>query len=183
MLTEEKILEAASLTKSMRLDESMYCFSEKKKYDVFVSHSFKDKNYVAGLYKLFKDAGYEAYVDWIDDSQLDRTRVNESIANHIRNVMNSCSSLVFVSTQNTPTSQWCPWELGFGDGKFGKVCILPVMKSSFKGQEYLELYPYLDYLETKSGKMNFFVYDQNDRTKYIWLKGWLNGENPTDQHN
>lgn len=183
ILTEDRLREAAKLYKGMRLDESAYQFSEQTQYDLFISHSFKDKELVKGLYSLFEEAGYKVYVDWIEDPNLDRNSVNEKTAKIIKNRMMSCKALAYVSTVNTPSSKWCPWELGFGDGKLGKVCVLPVMKGTYKGQEYLGLYPYLEYSKTTSGKMGFFLYDQNDKKKYIWLKGWLNGEQPTDNHN
>ena len=86
----------------------------------------------------------------------------------------SCKALAYVSTVNTPSSKWCPWELGFGDGKLGKVCVLPVMKGSYKGQEYLSLYPYLDYLRyANKDVMDFWLYDQNDKQKYVLLKTWI----------
>ena len=61
----------------------------------------------------------------------------------------------------------------------GKVCILPIVESSystFKGQEYLGLYPYLDYDSAQgSSKMDFWVNDQNDNDRYTRLRLWLNG--------
>lgn len=59
----------------------------------------------------------------------------------------------------------------------GRACILPVMVSEFKGQEYLNLYPYLEYGK-KDGyyRNDFIVIDQNDKSKYVELRKWLNGE-------
>lgn len=174
ILTEHKIREAAKLAKSMKVYES---FSEQIKYDLFISHSFKDKQLIEGLYQLFDEAGYRVYVDWIDDSNLDRTNVNEKTAALLKKRMNFCKALAYISTENTPSSKWCPWELGFGDGKLGLVCILPVMQGSYIGQEYLGLYPYLDY-ETPEGetKKDFWVNDPRVPDKYIRLKCWLGGE-------
>ena len=68
------------------------------------------------------------------------------------------------------------------DGKNGRCCILPVLDynaTAFKGVEYLGLYPYIEYdTQQGTGKFDFWVYDQNDNTKYIRLDFWLNGKNP-----
>ena len=42
-------------------------FDAAQNYDLFISHSFKDKDLVTGLYHLFTQAGYKVYIDWIDE--------------------------------------------------------------------------------------------------------------------
>ena len=181
ILTEKKIRESAKIAKSMRLDESMLMFSEKNTYDLFISHSFKDKDLITGIYKIFDEAGYSVYVDWIDDSNLDRNNVNEKTALLIKERLKSCKALAYAATVNTPSSKWCPWELGLGDGMLGKVCILPIMESGYKGQEYLKMYPYLDYAtEQKTEKNEFWINDPNEKEKYISLNRWLKGEKLTN---
>lgn len=69
--------------------------------------------------------------------------------------------------------------MGLADGMLnGKSCILPVMEepSTFKGLEYLGLYPYIEY-EKISGKSTceFWVIDQDYSSRYASLKRWLNG--------
>lgn len=80
ILTKERIREAARLSKSIRLDEAVFKFSEKKGYDLFISHSFEDKELIRGLYSLFQMAGYNVYIDWIDDPNLNRAIVDENTA-------------------------------------------------------------------------------------------------------
>ena len=96
ILTEERIREAARLSKSIRLDESVYEFSEKTGYDLFISHSFKDKELIRGLYSLFQTAGYNVYIDWIDDPNLNRTNVDENTAANIQATMNERNDLFLV---------------------------------------------------------------------------------------
>lgn len=109
-----------------------------KKYDIFLSHSSLDKKLVLTLVNLFNEAGYSVYVDWIEDTQLDRSNVNKSTAEVLQNRMSSSSGLSYVTTSNSTNSKWCPWELGYFDGKKnGRCSILPIMDSSvFHGQEY-----------------------------------------------
>jgi hypothetical protein len=59
--------------------------------------------------------------------------------------MNHCRFLLFATTKASSSSKWMPWELGYFDGlRRDRVGIIPVVRSvgdTFKGQEYLGLYP------------------------------------------
>jgi len=153
-------------------------FDASERYDLFISHSFKDRDLVNGLYYLFQRAGYKVYVDWIDDSNLDRMSVTPETAAIIRKRISSSKGLAYIATGNTTTSKWCPWELGVSDGMYGKACILPVMRGAFKGQEYLGLYPYLRYhapIVSGAIKSDFFVWNQSN-TAHVVLSDWLAGK-------
>ena len=116
-------------------------------YDVFLSHSFKDYELILGLAELLKGQSYSVYVDWLEDPTLDRNSVTSETAAKLRTRMKSCKSLIFATSDNSSTSKWMPWELGFFDGsKPDKISILPISQSTtniFSGQEYLGLYPYI----------------------------------------
>lgn len=163
-------------------DENAQIFSEKKSYDLFLSHSYLDKSLVLTIVNLFNDAGYSVYVDWLVDFQLNRNEVTPETAKTLRERMNKCSGLAYISTTNITHSKWCPWELGYMDGnKNGRCAILPVLDRSaneFSGQEYLGIYPYIDYEKTNSEKYEFWVNDPVDRGKYVSLKQWLAGKEP-----
>lgn len=181
ILDRATILAAASEAKSQytyRVD-NLLRFDSTETYDLFISHSFKDKDLVIGLVQVFKIAGYKVYVDWIEDRELDRENVNEKTAKLIRERIKRSRGLAYISTSNIASSRWCPWELGVSDGMHGKACILPVMMSEFKGQEYLGLYPYLEYgKRDRYYRNDFIVIDQNDRSKYVMLQKWLEGDVP-----
>ncbi|MCM1539980.1 MAG: toll/interleukin-1 receptor domain-containing protein [Blautia sp.] len=152
--------------------------SEANKYDVFLSHSSLDKTLILSLVDLFVDAGYAVYVDWIEDTELDRSHVTQQTAETLKKRMNASQGLAYVSTVNISSSKWCPWELGYFDGKkSNRCCILPIMEAGeFKGQEYLGLYPYLRYdQEGDSPDKEFLVYDQKSN-RHITLRDWLNGK-------
>lgn len=164
-------------------NENKQLYYNKSKYDLFISHSYLDKNLVYSLVELFNVAGYSVYVDWMIDTQLDRSKVNANTADLLRTRMQDCQGLAYVSTANVAQSKWCPWELGYVDGKRnGRCAILPVVKTSsehFNGQEYLGLYPYIDFetgRETK--KYEFWVNDPGDNQKYVTLRAWLEGADP-----
>ena len=163
------------------LNENASIFNKNKKYDVFLSHSYLDKDLILSLVELFNKADYSVYVDWKEDPELDRTHVTVETAAKLRKRMQSCKCLAYVSTSNISSSKWCPWELGYVDGeKNGRCAILPIVKTkkdTFKGQEYLGLYPYIDY-ETIKGKdvYDFWVNDPNDQDRYVRLRYWLEGK-------
>lgn len=182
ILTESDLRTAAGEarkhpTEFALLEEKM--FDEAESYDLFISHSFKDKDLVIGLRYKFQQCGYSVYIDWIDDQNLDRGTVTPKTAEIIRNRLDHCNGLAYVATTNSTNSKWCPWELGLADGKIGRACILPIMSGRFNGNEYLGLYPYLEFAKTaKENRDEFWVYDQADRNRYIVLSSWLNGSNP-----
>lgn len=128
--------------------ESMEAYASWRHYDVFLSHSTKDAEIVLGVKVILEDLGKSVYVDWIEDAELDRKNVTPETAEVLRNRMRSCSSLIFIATENSSASKWTPWELGYFDGfKEGGVAIFPVLedwRSSFEGQEYLGLYPLVE---------------------------------------
>jgi hypothetical protein len=65
------------LRKSL-LVESSESFSAGKIYDVFLSHSFSDKDLVLGLKTELENFGYSVYVDWIEDYGLNRCNVTQN---------------------------------------------------------------------------------------------------------
>ena len=166
------------------LNENVQRFRKDSKdtYDIFLSHSYLDKTLVYTVVDLFNQAGYSVYVDWIEDQQLDRSKVNAATANTLRERMELSKSLAYVATSNSSNSKWCPWELGYVDAlKNGRCAILPIMKddsSTFKGQEYLGLYPFIDYALNKNTHTYEFWVNDPQSGNYISLGEWLSGANP-----
>ena len=133
---------------SSKLESIVESQNNQRQFDVFLSHSIRDEELVLGIVEFLKQMGKEVYVDWIEDQQLSRSSVAPETAETLRQRMNQSSRLLYLATDNASSSKWMPWELGYFDGlKSGKVAILPLVDysfSSFKGQEYLGLYPALD---------------------------------------
>jgi len=123
-------------------------------YDIFLSHAYEDAEVIAGAKILIENEGLSVYVDWIEDPQADRSRVTPSTASMLRQRMNHCWFLVFVTSKASPDSKWMPWELGYFDGRRpDRVGILPIVQSagsSFKGQEYIGLYPNWELINFKN---------------------------------
>lgn len=150
-----------------------------KNYDIFLSHSYLDADYIYMIKNEIEEMGFSVYVDWIEDSDLNREKVNKETALLLKKRMKSCKSLFYVTTENYQSSKWMPWELGYFDGIKNKVAILPVLDntSSFKGTEYLELYPYVDKAPMKNQIENTLWINENTN-KYVRLEEWLDGKLP-----
>lgn len=151
------------------------------KFDIFLSHSYLDREEVYGLYRELTEMGYKVYVDWVVDSHLDRKNVTKETAELIRERMKSSSTLLLAISTNAEMSKWMPWELGFVDGNTGRCAIVAVSKdnltlNTFNRVEYLKLYPYIDRVTDTSGKMKLWVNDERDT--YIDFDLWITGENP-----
>lgn len=157
------------------LNESVSSFNKFKTYDIFLSHSSKDSELILGVKVTLEDMGYSVYVDWVDDPQLNRTNVNESTADLLRERMDASKSLFYVTTENTDSSKWMPWECGYFDGIKEKVTILPIKKYSYdneyKGQEYLGLYPYCLKQNNTLGQSKLWVY--KNKEYYLVYEDWL----------
>ncbi|WP_421937369.1 TIR domain-containing protein [Phenylobacterium sp.] len=121
----------------------------REQFDLFLSHSSRDKTLVLGAKALLERRGLSVYIDWIDDGDLDRAVVDRARAELLRRRMGQCDWLFYAHTPNAALSRWCPWELGYFDGLHRperRVLVLPILEAgqSYKGQEYLALYDTVD---------------------------------------
>lgn len=159
--------------------ESSATYTPSKTYDIFLSHSVRDADLILGMKGIFEDLGYSVYVDWIEDPQLDRTKVTSATAEKLRQRMNSSKSLFFVTTSNADSSRWMPWECGFFDGKKEKVAIVPIQatstNNSYSGQEYLGLYPYV--VQQQSNTQKEMLWIRKSNTTYVAYDTWVSRPN------
>lgn len=145
-------------------------------FDIFLSHSFLDKSEVQGLYQELTDFGYKVYVDWIVDPHLDRANVTKETATLIQRRLKASKSLLLAISTNAAMSKWMPWELGYVDGQTNKCAIIPVSKDrippkSFKGTEYLLLYPFIKKLPQRDGENKLWVIESE--FKYSIFENWF----------
>ena len=145
-------------------------------FDIFLSHSFLDKTDVQGLYQELTDFGFTVYVDWIVDPHLDRTNVTKASANLIQGRLKSSKTLLLAISTNAAMSKWMPWELVYVDVHTNKCAIIPVSKEgtppkSFKGTEYLLLYPFIKKVPTDTNVDKLWVIESE--YKYSTLERWV----------
>lgn len=165
-------------TKSQILTESVNSFNRYKTYDIFLSHSLKDAELILGMKFTLEDMGYDVYVDWIEDPQLDRSKVNAGTAQKLRERMKTSKSLMYSTTENASDSKWMPWECGYFDGLKEKVVIAPIKSYAstyFDGQEYLNLYPYCSQNKKAYGKDELLVH--KSILEYTTYDEWLKTSN------
>ncbi|WP_197027764.1 toll/interleukin-1 receptor domain-containing protein [Rhodococcus sp. UNC23MFCrub1.1] len=127
-------------------------------FDVFLSHSVRDARVILGVREWLQSKGLTVYVDWIDDTQLDREKVSPATASQLRRQMDRSHTLIYATSQNAQASRWMPWELGYFDGRKGRerVSILPIDNSSggrFTGDEYIGLYPRIEQQQISPGNL------------------------------
>jgi hypothetical protein len=150
-------------------------------YDIFLSHCFKDRELADGLTEQFESLGYTVYVDWREDPQLDRSKVNRDTARVLRQRLATSKALFYVTSKNAGGSKWMPWELGYMDGVKATAAILPVTDSTkagddFDGQEYLGIYPYVTVSDDTSGRERIWIRD--DAKTYVVFDRWVDGKKP-----
>ena len=157
---EARTLAEAELRKSARV-------SMDSEFDVFLSHARLDADVIFGVKKLIEQRQLTVYVDWIEDPQLDRSRVRPATAKVLRERMRHCACFVFATSDSSPSSKWMPWELGYFDGfRPGHIGILPLVasaNSSFLGQEYLGLYPDIEDIRLPDGSRGLGLVLGTDR--------------------
>ncbi|WP_170921101.1 toll-Interleukin receptor [Enhydrobacter aerosaccus] len=161
------------------LSEETAAVRETDRFDIFLSHCVADADVILGVKTLLEEAGNNVYVDWIVDSQLERSRVTPATADVLRSRMRQSESLFFATSTSSPDSKWMPWELGYFDGlRQGRIAILPLVATegaAFLGQEYLGLYPKVERLERRNGRSDVFVTKGAGTQTFMELSAFKSG--------
>lgn len=180
ILTESEVISRSRTvsrsTKILKSTNESYASSES--FDVFLSHSSNEPDdIIFGIKGFLEDAHLKVYLDKVDDPQMSPNNVTPETAEILRMRMRQSSSLLYVYSRHSTLSRWMPWELGFFDGLKGTVGILPVVQASqstFKGEEYLGLYPYTDIATiNNTSKKNLWI--NRSSSEYADLAKWVRG--------
>jgi hypothetical protein len=178
LLVESQVRAAARAAAQREFASTESLLQESRKvartsHDIFLSHSKLDSELILGVKMTLESTGRSVYVDWIDDPQLDRSKVSPATAQALRKRMAQSNALFYVHSLNATASRWMPWELGYFDGLKGNVAILPVVASSYseyKGEEYLGLYPHVDLVGSS-------IFINDDRANFKNFADWLVSSN------
>lgn len=138
------------LRKSLSLEdfrESVEFSESVSKTTVFISHKHEDLEDLQGIIGfLEQEYNVDTYTDG-NDSKMPKITSGKT-AERIREIIKRCDKFILLATNKAVESNWCNWELGFGDAnKFPKdIAIFPMNDkfkkvSDYKGKEYMELYP------------------------------------------
>jgi|TARA_B110000902_G_C14190485_1_gene543999 hypothetical protein len=156
MIFERGHFQSKSITKSF-VNKSLHevkMFKQTKPYSnsntVFLSHAHSDLKDLQGVIGLLKEYGVAVYIDRMDNKIPKET--SEETAKRIKDVIKFSKKFILLATEKAIETYWCNWELGFGDThKFiDNIAILPMKETgtydhNYKGNEYLQLYPQIDY--------------------------------------
>jgi len=111
----------------------------------FLCHSHVDRELALGLQTALREHGLDLYIDWQDGTM--PTTPNAETANKLRQRIVGCDLFLFLATENSMKSRWCPWELGYADGKKqnDRIVVVPTSDGyTTHGSEYLGLYRHID---------------------------------------
>jgi hypothetical protein len=111
----------------------------------FLCHSHRDAELVKGFVTILNETGWRVYVDWQDTTMPDRP--NRETAARLKQRIEGTTFFLFLATANSMTSRWCPWEIGYADGKKHIDSILVCATTDgvvTHGSEYLDLYRRID---------------------------------------
>jgi hypothetical protein len=111
----------------------------------FLSHSHRDERLALSLQGFLAQQGVHLYIDWQDSTMPEIP--NSETADKIRTKIRQCHYFLYLATENSKDSRWCPWELGFADGvkKHEKIYVIPTSNARGSyGTEYVDLYRRID---------------------------------------
>lgn len=182
-LSEDTQLRTASKTQASAL-RTFQKDPDSKAYDIFLSHSFQDRTSILGLKAKFDNMGFPTYVDWVCDPQLSRSSIGKATTEQLRMRMRNSFTLFYAFSSNSGGSNWMPWELGYVDGLKSRCAVLRVENDpnspfSYRGFEYLEVYPYADEAPMKNTN-NKMLWINESANRYVAFPDWKNGKPPFD---
>lgn len=114
-------------------------------FDVFLSHSSKDKDVLPSAINFFSQYRVNVYIDKADKELPCNT--SPETGDMLKKRIQECKKFIVLVSPNSKDSKWIPWELGIADEKkkIRNVALFPnvlnYLKPSWPEQEYLGLYP------------------------------------------
>lgn len=100
-----------SLAKKLQNDKSV---QNLKSYNLFISHSSKDKNFVQKIVEVANINGMNCYVDWTADNEfLKRSMVSEYTKEVLKARMKQSKCLLYISSSESRKSEWVSFELDY----------------------------------------------------------------------
>jgi nicotinamidase-related amidase len=81
-----------------------------RKQTAFLSHSHYDARLAKSVQAFLTAQGWEVYIDWEDTAMPDSP--NRATAERIQAKIRDLQWFLFLATQNSMKSRWCPWEIG-----------------------------------------------------------------------
>jgi TIR domain len=139
-------LRSAATSDRTRIAKSLTEAKVQSLRTAFLCHSSKDNDLAKGLVNLLQEAAWNVYVDYEDVSM--PKKPDMTTADKIKKKIESMDFFLFLATPNSIASRWCPWEIGYADGRKPNQTIWVVQTAengTTYGNEYLDLYRSIDY--------------------------------------
>lgn len=188
-----KAKEYKNLNESLR--ETLMFSSTKfqAKPTIFISHKhsdLRDQEELQGVIELLEEMGAKIYIDSMDNSMPEHACGDTAL--RIKDVIKHCDKFILIATEKAIESYWCNWELGIGDTHkyIDHIAILPIKEEgehdrNYLGNEYLQIYPRLDFRNGDSYCINskvlikkgYYVCKPRNKEGIMYitpLKKWLN---------
>lgn len=175
-----------NLNESRQAIYESYTHYNKRRKTIFISHKHDDLEALEDLIGFFeKTYDVKCYIDSRDPSMPNFT--SAETATKIKQRIKQCDKFVLLATNRAIDSNWCNWELGFGDAqKFDKSNIALFLfesdEESFKGYEYMYIYPHIvkcfgneKYENDNYVKEGYYIctIDESGKNVIIPLSSWL----------
>lgn len=188
---DRTIIQESVISKSLTESRAFNATNAKPtQHDVFLSHKHDDLKDLQGVMGLLEKAGARIYIDSMDNKMPGQTSGETAL--RIKEIIKYCKKFILLATDKALESFWCNWELGIGDihRYIDHIAILPIKEkgetnSQYKGNEYLQIYPSIDYYDGTTKYINtekiitegYYVCKpkNKDNIRIITpLKDWLN---------
>lgn len=131
----------------------------------FLCHSHLDQVLALGLQSRLAQQGWNVFIDWQHTPLSGRP--TSATVDTIQRAIQRCDWLIYLATKNSENSRWCPWEIGYADGKKGRdaVVIVATTESNITyGNEYLSIYRQIDQTST-----SLFIVDPRNPGSYKFM--------------
>lgn len=144
MIRQSVLMDYAGRSTVLKSDRALQDAQRLGRQTAFLSHSHKDRDMAKGVQAFLQSQGWDVYIDWEDVEM--PSKPNRQTAARIKGKIVQLDWFLFLATQTSTASRWCPWEIGCADGKksIERIIILPTSDGySTYGNEYLDLYRHI----------------------------------------
>lgn len=145
MTLRQSDLKMAATRATTQIARSWSEASRSGQQTAFLCHSHADREFVIGTVETLRSSGWNVYVDWADTTLPAVPDV--TTAARIKERIVGTTWFLFLATANSMGSRWCPWEIGYADGRkpIERILVIPTTDGhSTYGSEYLGLYRRID---------------------------------------
>lgn len=102
-----------------------------KFYDLFISHSSKDKEIVKTVVSKANSYGLSCYVDWVSDNDfLKRSMVSDYTKEVLKVRMGQSKFLLYLSSDNSRNSDWVSFELDYYKSQLNREIFMVVINGN-----------------------------------------------------